>query len=307
VLESSDSHHKIAVIPIEGVIFGSAVDLGGLGLVRQIQDQLKLAERDARVKAVILKVNSPGGEVMASDDISRAIAEFQKKTGKPVVASMGSVAASGGYYVAAPCRWIVANELTITGSIGVIMHGYNYRGLMNKVGVQPQVYKSGRFKDMLSGERDLEKMSAAEKATFEEEERMIQALIDQTYTKFRKVVQEGRRNSSELNQANRDATGRKLSAQWIEAADGRVISGAQAYELGFVDELGTWETAVSRAKKLARIADAELVQFQPVFDLLSFFRIFGKAETRAVKLDLGMALPRLDPGLLYFLSPTYVR
>ena len=138
------------------------------------------------MKAVLLKVNSPGGEVLASDDIYNAIRQFQNEHNKPVVASMGSLAASGGYYVSAPCRWIVANELTITGSIGVIMHGYNYRGLMNKVGLQPQVFKSGRFKDMLSGEKDLEKMTPQERADVDEETRMVQTMINQTFDKFKK-------------------------------------------------------------------------------------------------------------------------
>jgi protease-4 len=105
-VEQNHSDHKILVMPIEGMIMS-----GGYGLqdqVRFIQEQFKQAERDDRVKAVLLKVNSPGGEVLASDNISAAIRKFQKESGKPVVASMGSLAASGGYYVAAPCRWIVA-------------------------------------------------------------------------------------------------------------------------------------------------------------------------------------------------------
>src|SRR5258706_7984164 len=110
---------------------------------------------------------------MASDEINKAIANFQTESKKPVVCSMGSLAASGVYYVSAPCRWIVANELTITGSIGVIMHGYNYRGLMNKVGVRPLVFKSGRFKDMLSGEKDLDGLTPAEKSDLDEENGMV--------------------------------------------------------------------------------------------------------------------------------------
>src|SRR5262245_15714229 len=106
-------------------------------MVEFIQDQFKFAARDSRFKAVLLKVDSPGGEVLASDDIYRAIQDFQKESGKPVVASMGSLAASGGYYVSAPCRWIVANELTITGSIGAIFHSFNYRGLMATAGLRP--------------------------------------------------------------------------------------------------------------------------------------------------------------------------
>src|SRR5437867_529250 len=156
VLERHGSGNKIAVVPVEGIITSAGFEGGGMNMVQLIEDQLKLAARDDHVKAVLLKINSPGGEVLAADDIYHAIVKFQNDNKKPVIATMGSLAASGGYYVAAPCRWIVANELTITGSIGVIMHTYNYRGLMNKVGLRPLGYKSGRFKDMLSGERDLE-------------------------------------------------------------------------------------------------------------------------------------------------------
>src|SRR6267143_5853896 len=169
VLEDNDASSKIAVVPIEGIITSQIIDRGGFNLVDIVKAQLKRADKDDKVKAVILKVDSPGGEVLASDEISRAIEEFQSKSSKPVVVSMGSLAASGGYYVSAPSQWIVANELTITGSIGVIMHGFNYRGLLNKVGVRPEVYKSGKFKDMLSGTREPEETTA-------EERQMLQSL-----------------------------------------------------------------------------------------------------------------------------------
>ena len=153
------------MIEVEGIIASGEVDRSGVDMVQNIKDQLQMAERDTDVKAVILKVNSPGGEVLASDEINRAITRFQDQSHKPVVASMGTLAASGGYYISAPCRWIVADELTLTGSIGVIMHAYNYRQLMDKVGIRPQVFKSGRFKDMLSGERDEKNLTPEEQQT----------------------------------------------------------------------------------------------------------------------------------------------
>ncbi|MCX6894978.1 MAG: signal peptide peptidase SppA, partial [Verrucomicrobia bacterium] len=185
-LEDNDAKEKIAVIRVEGVIASDTEN--GYDLVELIQEQLKRADEDDKVQAVVLKVNSPGGEVLASDEIYRLIADFQKDSKKPVVCSMGSLAASGGYYVSAPCRWIVANELTITGSIGVIMHVFNYRGLMDKVGLRREVYKSGKFKDMLSPDR-----SDAEIPP--EERKMVQDLIDETYGKFKSVVAEGRANA----------------------------------------------------------------------------------------------------------------
>src|SRR6266496_5313778 len=219
VLERHGSANKLAVVPIEGIISSSGLDGGGISMVQLVEDQLKLAAKDDHVKAVLLKVNSPGGEVLASDDIYRAIVKFQNDHKKPVIASMGSLAASGGYYVSAPCRWIVANELTLTGSIGVIMHAYNYRGLMNKVGLRPLVYKSGRFKDMLSGERDLEKLSPAEQTDLEAEEAMISRMIHDTFEKFKTIVAEGRQKANTQNKLNKDgSTGRLLSGEWKSLA-----------------------------------------------------------------------------------------
>jgi len=306
-IEHNRSANKIAVIPIEGVITSSGIGGGGYSMVQLVEDQLKMAGKDDRVRAVLLKVNSPGGEVLASDDIYNAIIKFQNEHNKPVVASMGSLAASGGYYVSAPCRWIVANELTITGSIGVIMHGYNYRGLMNKVGLRPMVYKSGRFKDMLSGEKDLEKLSPAEQADVEAEEAMVTKMITETFEKFKSIVKDGRQFSSNRNQSNKDgSTGRTLDTKWETLADGRILSGKEAYENGFVDELGGWRTAVKRAYKLADIDKADLVTYQMPFNLGNLFSLLGKSDAKSVKLDLGFDFPKLDAGL-YYLAPTFLR
>jgi protease-4 len=241
-------------------------------------------------------MDSPGGEVLASDEIYRHLADFQKESGKPVITSMGNLAASGGYYVSSASRWIVANDLTITGSIGVILHTWNYRGLMNKVGLQPEVYKSGKFKDMLSGERNPDEIPPEEHA-------MVQALIDQTYARFKEVVAEGRAVSHRKNQPQ----GRVLASDWKEYADGRVLSGTQAYDIGFVDELGNFQVAVKRAKKLAGMRDgANLIQYRQRYDLSDLFRLFGKSQTPVIKVDLGMETPKLQAGQLYFLCPTYL-
>src|SRR5581483_334972 len=156
VLESTNVDEKIAVVTVDGVISSEEVDRTGLSLQEYVKEQLRQAQGDKEVKAVILKVNSPGGEVLASDEINKELRDFQDQSHKPVVVSMGDLAASGGYYISVPARWIVANELTITGSIGVIMHGYNYRKIMDKIGLRPHVFKSGAHKDMLSGEREPE-------------------------------------------------------------------------------------------------------------------------------------------------------
>ena len=298
VIEENDTTNKIAVVEVDGIITAQ-LERGGATMVEMIQDQFKVAARDARVKAVILKVNSPGGEVLASDDINKAIIKFQQETGKPVIASMGSLAASGGYYVSAPCRWIVANELTITGSIGVIMNSFNYRGLMDKIGLRPEVFKSGKFKDMLSG-------SKKETDITDEERQMIQRLVNETFEKFKSVVADGRGAANKKNKET-ESKGQILSPKWTDYADGRVLSGKEAFDLGFVDELGGWETAVRRAEKLAKIDTASLVQYQQIFDISSLFRLFGKSDTKGVKVDLGVELPKLQAGHLYFISSTYLQ
>ena len=305
VLEDNSAKDKIAVITVDGIITGQATDGTGNNMVDIIKAQLDRAAEDKRVKAVILKVDSPGGEVLASDEINKAIANFQAddpdepgvnghKGGKPVICSMGNLAASGGYYISAPCRWIVANELTLTGSIGVIMEGYNYRALMDKVGVSPMTFKSGKFKDMLSPDRSTNEIPPEEHA-------MVQALIDETYAKFKNVVHDGRTAAHELNKKE----GQPLATEWADYADGRVLSGKQALKLGLVDELGDFDDAVDRAEKIAGIKEANLVEYEERYDISDFLSMFGQSgSTHAVKLDLGLDLPKLRAGLPYYMWQT---
>jgi protease-4 len=290
VVESSAARDKIAIVDVEGLIFGGYLAPGDGSMVAVVAEQLRRAKQDARVKAVILRVNSPGGEVLASDEIARAVREFQETSGKPVVASLDGIAASGGYYVAVPARWIVASEMTLTGSIGVIMHAYNYRGLLDKVGIRPEVLKSGRFKDMLRGDK-------AEAEITPEEKSMLQAMIDQTYEQFASVVREGRGRAARENAG----AGRALSPQWKDLADGRILTGTQAYEHGFVDELGNFQTAVNRARQLVGLTSANLVKYKLPPRLFDLGSLLGRASTQTVKLDVGLDLPRLKAGLPYFL------
>ncbi len=296
LLEDNDSRRKIAVITVDGIITDHSVDRAGNNMVDVIKAQLNRAKEDDRVKAVILKVDSPGGEVMASDEINKVIAKFQDDANKPVICSMGSLAASGGYYISVPCRWIVANELTITGSIGVIMHGWNYRGLMDKVGIAPMTYKSGKFKDMLSGERSTNEVPPEEHA-------MVQALIDETYGRFTNVVCAGRTQAWQKN----NKEGRALATNWTSFVDGRVLSGSEALKHGFVDELGDFDKAVERAKKIAHIANANLIEYRERYDISDLFSMFGQSSSaHDIKLDLGVDMPKLQAGQLYFLSYTLV-
>jgi len=296
ILEDNDAANKTAVIDTDGIITSRSIDQSGFNMVDLFKAQLERAKEDSKVKAVVMRVDSPGGEVLASDEMNRIISDFQKDSDKAVVVSMGNLAASGGYYISVPCRWIVANELTITGSIGVIMHSWNYRTLMDKVGLRPEVYKSGKFKDMLSGERDLKDIPP-------EENEMVQSLINETYSRFTNVVATGR---GQAHTRNKDS-GKALAGDWYKYADGRVLSGNQAYELGFVDQLGNFKDAADRAKEIAGVRHAaNLIQYQQRYDLADFFKIFGKTEVPVVKVDLGMDGPKLEAGRLYFISPTFL-
>lgn len=294
VVEEGSGKDKIAVISIEGIIMGGRVERGH-SMVDVIKAQLDRADEDKHVKAVVLRVDSPGGEVLASDEIANYITDFQESSSKPVVVSMGSLAASGGYYVSAPCDWIVANELTITGSIGVIMHGYNYRGLMNKIGLKPTVYKSGKFKNMLSGDREDAEIPPEEHA-------MMQKFIDETYGKFKQVVADGRTKAHKNNSKTK-----ALANNWADFADGRILSGKEAVEVGLVDELGDFQTAVSQAENLGGISGAAtLVEYRPRPEFGDLFSLFGRSEAKSVKLDLGVELPKIEAGRAYFLAPTYL-
>jgi protease IV len=298
VVENPEADAKIAIVPVQGMI-SRQFDPTGRDMVDVIEDQLKLAAKDSDVKAVILKIDSPGGEVMASDDISRALLQFQEKHKKPVIASMQGLAASGGYYVAAPCRWIVANELTITGSIGVILSSFNYRGLMDKVGLQPVVFKSGKFKDMLRGSKKPDEIQP-------EEQEMLQNMVMETYEKFKSVVRAGREQAASKNSGK----GRKLTEDWEKYADGRILTGKTARDLGFVDQLGNFQTAVDTAREIAGIGGkARLVRYQEPFSL---GRLLGlgvssraAANVNTLKIDLGVDLPKVQAGRMYFLSPTF--
>jgi protease-4 len=292
ILEDNDSRNKVAVITVDGIITSHTDDEEGNSMVDVIKAQLDRAGDDRNVKAVILKVDSPGGEVMASDQIYKAINDFETKDdGKPVICSMGSLAASGGYYISSPCRWIVADELTLTGSIGVIMHGMNYRGLMDKVGVAPVTYKSGLYKDMLSPDRSTNEIPAGEHA-------MVQALIDETYQKFKSVVHDGRAQAHLKNGKD----GKALAADWENYADGRVLSGTQALNLGLVDQLGDFDDAVDKAMSIAHVNDANLIEYREHYDISNLLSMFGQnSEAHDIKLDLGIDMPRLQAGCMYFL------
>lgn len=210
------SQERVALIRVEGVILDAQATIG----------ELKQYSENPLVKAIVLRIDSPGGGVVPSQEIHDAVKRVKNKSNKAVIASMGTVAASGGYYIAAATDRIIANPGTLTGSIGVIMEMANFEGLLKKIGVEGVVIKSGRFKDVGS---PLRKMS-------DEERKLLQSVMDDVHHQFIQAV----------------ADGRSLELSDVEPmADGRIFTGRQAKEMRLVDELGDLDDAIHIAADIA--------------------------------------------------------
>ncbi len=209
-------YDKVALIRVEGTIISS----------QEIIEELKEYRKDHSVKAVVLRINSPGGAVAPSQEIYEEVKKLVEK--KPVVVSMGALAASGGYYISAPATKIFANPGTITGSIGVIMEVPNLKGLLDKVGIKTEVIKSGKHKDLASVFRGIGK----------EERKILQGVLDDVHEQFIRAVAEGR----------------KIPYEEVKRyADGRIFTGRQAKEIGLIDEIGNIEDAIKEAARLGGI------------------------------------------------------
>ena len=209
---------KIAIINIESIITQSR------NTVRQIK---KYAD-DKSIKAIVLRIDSPGGGVAPSQEIYSEILKVRKNSNKIVVTSMGNLAASGGYYIACASDKIVANPGTLTGSIGVIMTFSNIEELMKKIGLKTEIIKSGEFKDIGSPMREFT----------EKEKKLLQGVIDDVYDQFVNAV----------------SVGRSIAVQKVkELSDGRIFTGRQAFEIGLVDKLGSLEEAIKLAAELVGI------------------------------------------------------
>ena len=233
---------RIAMIEVEGVITEAAESslLGGTrdNPLAVFKNKLDLAERDENVKAVVLRINSPGGGVTASDIMYRELKSFRARSGKPIIACMMDVAASGGYYIACAADRIYAQSSTVTGSIGVIMMTPDLSGTMAKIGARMNVIKSGDMKDAGSPFRE---MNERDKAVF-------QGLINSMYENFLAVVHAGRP---------------AVAMEKLRTlADGRVYTAAQAKEAGLIDEIGTVYDAIDAAKRASGLADRAVVVVQ---------------------------------------------
>lgn len=248
----------IAVVRIEGVITnaGSADLFGNVtsGGTR-LQETLREIAQDPKVKAVVLRINSPGGSAAAAQEIGDQI-DGIRQAGKIVVASMGEMAASGGYWLAAKSDKIVANPATMTGSIGVIMELAQMTELFNKIGYEPRVFKSGPHKDMGSPNREMT----------EEERQIFQSMIDDIYSQFVEVVVEGRKIPRE---------------KVLQLADGRIYTGRQALEAGLVDQLGNFYDAVEVAQELAGISgEPNLQEYDKTTPWERFFGGLSQAASK---------------------------
>lgn len=236
---SGEGPEKIVAVPVEGTIAPAESSLGGVqptATPEGLADALRQAADDPSVRAVVLEINSPGGGVTASDEMHQSILDFKKNTEKPVVVSMGDVAASGGYYISTAADRIVANETTLTGSLGVIFQLTNFSEAADKYGISQVVIKSGKFKDIGNSFR---KMTPEEREIF-------QSLVDESYAEFVDVISEGRDMPKERVR---------------EIADGRIYSGSQARELGLVDSFGGLDEASAIAAEEAGATETTVVRY----------------------------------------------
>lgn len=250
VLESGDSEERIAILTVNGVIQntgGAASFFGPVGYNHQFfMDQLEMIKEDDSIKAVVLQVNSPGGGVVESAQIYDKIIEIQEEVSKPFYVSMGSLAASGGYYISAPADKIFLNKETLTGSIGVIMESVNYGKLAEEYGVDFVTIKTGPYKDIMSPTREMT----------EDERVMLQEMINESYETFVDIIEEGRGMTE---------------AEVKAVADGRIMNGRQAIDAGLADEYGYLEDVIAAIRKDFDLAGAEVIEYGPSQNLTSLF------------------------------------
>ncbi len=277
---------KIALIDLSGIIMNSPrweLLSQGEQPVSLLLEEFDKASRDPAVKAVVLRINSPGGTVVASELMHQEITYFRQKTNKPVVAVMMDVAASGGYYVACACDEIIAQPSTVTGSIGVIMQMFDLTGTMNIIGVRPDAITSGPNKDAGSPFRTMKP----------EERELFQKMVYDMYGRFVKVVVAGRPKLDE-------ATVRKL-------ADGRVYTAGQALEVGLIDRIATMRDAVDTAKSKAGIKKARLVTYHRPLEYKPNYYAAApngpSGDVNLLRIDSNAFMNQMTPRFMYLWQP----
>jgi protease-4 len=279
VEDGSDPHDKIAVIPLIGMIGFSQPGTLGDSMVEDFKLALRQAAEDSHVKAVVIETDSPGGEITASDVLYNALKNFDSE--KPVVVYFNAIGASGAYYAACGADWIMCNDTTFTGSIGVIISTLNYRELFGKIGLEALVFKSGKFKDMLNGARE---MTPEEKA-------YVEGLVMQSYDRFLGIVAESR----------------KLDPKKLRdgPADGRILSGTDAFRDKLVDQLGYIENAYDKARELGNAPEASVVRYLPHYHFGKLLRFLGETRAPKIEIDLPGQRAELQPGRVYLLPPFF--
>ena len=245
VLLLGEGNAKILMIDINGTIHNEPLIVPGMGIIpgmtARIRQELEIAYRDPSIRAVLLRINSPGGTLTDSDVIYHSLLEFKKSKKVKIIATMGDITASGGVYVAMAADEIYAHPTTITGSIGVIMPHINLSGLMEKLGIETDSVASGEYKDF---DNPLRPRKAKERE-------LIQALINHQHEKFVRVIKAGRP---------------RMSLEKIrEIADGRIFSAEQAKELGLIDEIGYLDDAYNRLSVLTGVPRNRLVRYANAF------------------------------------------
>jgi len=275
ILISRQTAGKIIVIPLSGTITteGSSLFSGSTITPDLVRDYLTRAEKDRAVKAIVFRIESPGGEIAPCQEILWEI-ERIKET-KHIVVSMGGTAASGGYYISTQADKIVALPTTMTGSIGVIYSVMNIEGLLDKLGIQIEIFKGGKYKDMYWGFRELTP----------EEEEIMQGMVDEYYEQFIGVVAEGR----------------ELSREAVKnLATGQIYTGTEAKELGLIDELGDLNKAINLTAELAGIESPIVEYYQP--PRITLWSLLGFVDAIRVRLS---GLSAQDIILLEMLNHNY--
>ena len=278
-----DGGPKIAMLEISGMISSGERSSSPLGiprpsLVARSQEVLNIASEDDDVIALLVRVNSPGGTVSASETLYHEILRWKADTGKPVIAWFEGIAASGGYYVAMAADEVIAHPTAITGSIGVVMSGVNVSGLMERFGVEDQSFTSGDFKDSGSPFRE---MRPEERAHF-------QAMVDDLHARFQEVVTEGR---PELE-----------PAVVAKLADGRVYTARQAMELGLIDRIAHLDEAVEAIEKRVGVRESRVIAYVRPGEFRE--NLYTRAPVQVVDIDLLPFETRpLEPGFYYLWPP----
>lgn len=266
VIQEGPRTNKIAVITVQGIINSEQA--------QDVYRQLKTAWQDSRVKGLIIRVDSPGGTISASDRIYNEILKYRHQTGKPVVAFMQGIAASGGYYVSVASEKIIAEPTTITGSIGVIMGYLVLQDLLEeKLGILPVIIKSGEKKDWPSSFRP---------PTKEQRQYIEDKLIMPAYERFVQVIADGREALS--------------LADVKRLGDGSIYGAAEALEEKLIDKIGYIDEAIEQVKLLAGIEDAQVVEYRSPFSLSEFLRSSGKSM---LKIDRATLYELSTPEVLY--------